>query len=36
MRVMGYVADSDEQALREAGGEALKSLHELPRLLVLG
>jgi HAD superfamily hydrolase (TIGR01509 family) len=36
MRVMGYVADSDEQALRETGAEVLKSLHELPQLLGLG
>jgi HAD superfamily hydrolase (TIGR01509 family) len=36
MRTIGYVADSDEQALREAGAEVLGSLHELPRLLGLG
>lgn len=36
MRTIGYVADSDEQALRKAGAEVLRSLHELPRLLGLG
>lgn len=36
MRVLGYAADSDEQALREAGAtEILRSLDELPRLLGL-
>lgn len=33
MRVFGYVADSDEQALRAAGAETLHSLEELPSLL---
>jgi HAD superfamily hydrolase (TIGR01509 family) len=33
MRVFGYVADSDEQALRAAGAETLRSLEELPSLL---
>jgi HAD superfamily hydrolase (TIGR01509 family) len=35
MRVFGYVADSDELALREAGAEILRSLEELPPLLGL-
>jgi HAD superfamily hydrolase (TIGR01509 family) len=35
MRVLGYAADSDEQALREAGAEPFFSLAELPRLLSL-
>ena len=35
MRVVGYAADSDELALREAGAEVLHSLGELARLLVL-
>jgi HAD superfamily hydrolase (TIGR01509 family) len=35
MRVFGYAADSDEQALREAGAEVLQALEELPRLLNL-
>jgi beta-phosphoglucomutase-like phosphatase (HAD superfamily) len=33
MRALGYVADSDEQALREAGAEVLRSLKELPALV---
>ena len=33
MRVLGYVADSDETALRQAGAEPLPSLDQLPRLL---
>jgi HAD superfamily hydrolase (TIGR01509 family) len=33
MRVLGYVADSDEAALRQAGAELMESLDELPRLL---
>jgi beta-phosphoglucomutase-like phosphatase (HAD superfamily) len=33
MRALGYVADSDEVALRRAGAEVLRSLDELPRLL---
>ena len=37
MRVLGYAADSDEQALRDAGATAiLRSLYELPQLLSLG
>ena len=33
MRVLGYAADSDEQALRDAGATAiLRSLDELPKL----
>ncbi len=36
MRAIGYVADSDETALRTAGAEVLRSLRELPRLLALG
>lgn len=36
MRVFGYAADSDEQALRDAGAMAiLHSLDELPQLLCL-
>jgi len=35
MRVFGYVADSDEMALREAGAEILRSLDKLPLLLGL-
>lgn len=35
MRVLGYMADSDEQALREAGAETFLSLAELPGLLGL-
>jgi HAD superfamily hydrolase (TIGR01509 family) len=35
MRVFGYVADSDEAALRRAGAEILRSLEELPALLGL-
>jgi HAD superfamily hydrolase (TIGR01509 family) len=35
MRVIGYVADSDETALRAAGAEVLRSMRELPRLLGL-
>jgi HAD superfamily hydrolase (TIGR01509 family) len=35
MRVFGYVADSDEQALLRAGAEVLRSLRELPALLGL-
>jgi HAD superfamily hydrolase (TIGR01509 family) len=33
MRAVGYVADSDEQAMREVGAEPLRSLAELPGLL---
>jgi beta-phosphoglucomutase-like phosphatase (HAD superfamily) len=36
MRVFGYVADSDEVALRRAGAEVVRSLDELPPLLGLG
>jgi HAD superfamily hydrolase (TIGR01509 family) len=36
MRAIGYVADSDERALRAAGAEVLRSMRELPRLLGLG
>lgn len=37
MRVLGYAADSDEQALRNAGATAiLRSLDELPGQLSLG
>jgi beta-phosphoglucomutase-like phosphatase (HAD superfamily) len=36
MRSMGYAADSDERALRDAGAtEILHSLDELPRVLSL-
>jgi HAD superfamily hydrolase (TIGR01509 family) len=35
MRAFGYAADSDELALRGAGGEILRSLEELPALLGL-
>lgn len=33
MRAIGYAADSDEHALRDAGGEIIHSLHQLPQLL---
>jgi HAD superfamily hydrolase (TIGR01509 family) len=36
MRVLGYAADSDEAALREAGAETFHSMDELPGLLGLG
>lgn len=36
MRAIGYVADSDETALRAAGAEVLRSMRELLRLLALG
>jgi len=36
MRVLGYAADGDEEALRRAGAESLNSLDELPGLLALG
>jgi HAD superfamily hydrolase (TIGR01509 family) len=36
MRALGYVADSDEAALRRAGAEVVRSLDELPLLLGLG
>lgn len=35
MRALGYVADSDEAALRQAGAELMPSLDQLPRLLGL-
>jgi beta-phosphoglucomutase-like phosphatase (HAD superfamily) len=35
MRAIGYAADSDEQALRQAGAEILMSLQELPNALGL-
>ena len=35
MRVLGYSADSDEPALREAGAEVVRSLDEVPALLGL-
>jgi HAD superfamily hydrolase (TIGR01509 family) len=35
MRVFGYAADSDEQALRQAGAEIFRSMSELPTLLGL-
>jgi HAD superfamily hydrolase (TIGR01509 family) len=36
MRALGYVADSDEAALRQAGAEVVRSLGELPALLGIG
>jgi HAD superfamily hydrolase (TIGR01509 family) len=36
MRAIGYAADGDEWALREAGAEILRSMDELPQLLGLG
>jgi HAD superfamily hydrolase (TIGR01509 family) len=33
MRAVGYAADSDERALRNAGAEIIRSLDELPALL---
>lgn len=33
MRVLGYVADSDEASIRRAGAELMQSLDQLPRLL---
>jgi HAD superfamily hydrolase (TIGR01509 family) len=36
MRALGYAADSDETALRQAGAEVLHSLAELPALLGIG
>jgi HAD superfamily hydrolase (TIGR01509 family) len=33
MRAIGYAADSDEHALRDAGAEIIRSLDELPALL---
>jgi beta-phosphoglucomutase-like phosphatase (HAD superfamily) len=34
MRAIGYAADTDERALRDAGAEIIRSLRELPELLV--
>jgi HAD superfamily hydrolase (TIGR01509 family) len=36
MRALGYAADSDPVALREAGAEVFGAMEELPRLLGLG
>jgi HAD superfamily hydrolase (TIGR01509 family) len=36
MRALGYAADSDEAALREEGGETVRSLQEVPGLLGIG
>jgi HAD superfamily hydrolase (TIGR01509 family) len=36
MRALGYVADSDERAIRDAGAETIHSLAQLPALLGLG
>ncbi len=35
MRALGYVADSDERAMRDAGAETIHSLAQLPGLLGL-
>jgi HAD superfamily hydrolase (TIGR01509 family) len=35
MRALGYAADGDETALREAGAEVFRSMDELPALLGL-
>jgi beta-phosphoglucomutase-like phosphatase (HAD superfamily) len=35
MRAIGYAADSDEHALRNAGAEIIRSLDKLPELLGL-
>ena len=35
MRAVGYAADSDERALRNAGAEIIRSLDGLPKLLGL-
>jgi HAD superfamily hydrolase (TIGR01509 family) len=35
MRAVGYAADSDERALRDAGAEIIRSLDDLPKLLGL-
>ncbi len=35
MRAVGYAADSDERALHNAGGEIVRSLDDLPKLLDL-
>jgi beta-phosphoglucomutase-like phosphatase (HAD superfamily) len=34
MRAIGYAADNDEQALRRAGAEIIRSLDEIPGLLI--
>jgi HAD superfamily hydrolase (TIGR01509 family) len=36
MRAIGYAADSDEYALRSAGAEIIRSLDEIPGLLIPG
>ncbi len=36
MRAIGFPADSDEHALRDAGAELIHSLDELPGLLIAG
>jgi HAD superfamily hydrolase (TIGR01509 family) len=36
MRAIGYAADSDVQALRSAGAEIIRSLQEIPELLIAG
>ena len=35
MRAVGYAADSDERALRNAGAKIIRSLDGLPKLLGL-
>jgi beta-phosphoglucomutase-like phosphatase (HAD superfamily) len=34
MRAVGFAADSDERALRDAGAEIIRSMDALPRLLL--
>ncbi len=36
MRALGYTADSDEAALRQAGAETFSTLEELPAMLGIG
>jgi hypothetical protein len=36
MRVLGYAADSDAAALRQAGAEVFGAMEELPVLLGVG
>jgi hypothetical protein len=36
MRAIGYAADSDERALRSAGAEIIRSLEQIPELLIAG
>ena len=36
MRVLGYAADSEPAALREAGAEVFEAMEELPGLLGVG